>query len=267
MNKLSIEQLDKLIESELTNIKSISNNTDNDELDLSSIVNNDIGMPVNTYLDSEDKNEKDKIVYFNKLKSINTSSDSRRVADGNIKKSKDKLDRISKLKALLRNKQADLQKMQQTQKMKAKMAQQDKNNPENAIRQQISMGIQEMFNNMPDPDRYDAMPIMKRTTPFNKEELTEMTPPIQNPAVNNMNPGMPVQPKKKKIKVTFNSKTANPFQAEFTERGFLIGTTRLSFEIIETALSKNFSITLDNGSGLVLDAINMQKILKYKDSV
>ena len=57
----------------------------------------------------------------------------------------------------------------------------------------------------------------------------------------------------------------NPFEVFFSERGFKIGNTRLSFETIEDALSKNFSITLENGNGLVLDAVRMQKILRYKN--
>lgn len=76
------------------------------------------------------------------------------------------------------------------------------------------------------------------------------------------------QPEKKKtLIVNFDKSTKAPFQVKFTERGFLIGETRLSFEFLEAALSKDVNIVLENGSGLVLDAIRMQKILKYKDRV
>src|ERR1035437_5725043 len=51
---------------------------------------------------------------------------------------------------------------------------------------------------------------------------------------------------------------------KFTERGFAIEGTRLSFETVEHALSKNYMITLNNGQGIVLDSVKMQKILKYK---
>lgn len=74
----------------------------------------------------------------------------------------------------------------------------------------------------------------------------------------------PVQPKKDII-VNFDKSTKTPFQVKFTERGFSIGETRLSFEMLEVAISKQFNITLDSGNGLVLDAIKMQKILKYKN--
>lgn len=88
------------------------------------------------------------------------------------------------------------------------------------------------------------------------------TPPVQNK----------VQPKtvisqeptkKKDMIVRFDTKTNAPFNVKFTDRGFLVGDTRLSFEIIEKAISKEFSLTLK--SGLVLTPVKMQKILKYKD--
>jgi hypothetical protein len=72
-------------------------------------------------------------------------------------------------------------------------------------------------------------------------------------------------PKNKAYLVKFDKNTKAPFEAKFTERGFSINGTRLSFEALENALSKNYTITLNNGKGLVLDAIRMQKILNYKD--
>jgi hypothetical protein len=71
------------------------------------------------------------------------------------------------------------------------------------------------------------------------------------------------KPQKKDLIVKFDKKTANPFNVKFTTRGFLVGGTRLSFELLEKAISKNFSITLDNG--LVLTPVKMQKIMKYKN--
>jgi hypothetical protein len=85
----------------------------------------------------------------------------------------------------------------------------------------------------------------------------EVTTPV-TPAEN-----APKQPKKV-TKVIFD-KSSNPFEVLFSERGFLIDGTRMSFEEIETAISKEYNIVLKSGSGLVLDAIKMQKILKYKD--
>lgn len=91
------------------------------------------------------------------------------------------------------------------------------------------------------------------------EELIEK-PVTKNPS--DVLKQKPVKKKKETI-VKFDSKTKNPFNVSFSERGFLVGDTRLSFELLEMALSKGFNITLKNG--LVLDQVKMQKILKYKD--
>ena len=55
----------------------------------------------------------------------------------------------------------------------------------------------------------------------------------------------------------------NEYVVTFSERGFLIGNTRMSFEEIKTAISKEYTITLKDGT--VLDAVKMQQILKYED--
>lgn len=72
------------------------------------------------------------------------------------------------------------------------------------------------------------------------------------------------QPKQKKVKaVRFNKGLENEYLVTFSERGFLIDDTRMSFEEIENAISKQYIITLKMGT--VLDAVKMQQILKYKD--
>lgn len=80
-------------------------------------------------------------------------------------------------------------------------------------------------------------------------------------------PTLPQEPtKKKKAKlVKFDTNTQNPFEVLFSERGFSIDGTRMSFEFLKTALSKNLNIVLDSGNGIVLDAVKMQKILKYEE--
>ena len=77
-------------------------------------------------------------------------------------------------------------------------------------------------------------------------------------------PVNPIQSKPKSKIVRFDKGTPNEFQIKLSERGFSIDGTRLSFEIIETALSKEFTITLKNGQGIALDAVKMQRIMKYK---
>ncbi len=72
---------------------------------------------------------------------------------------------------------------------------------------------------------------------------------------------------KKTLKVIFDKSTGKPWEVSFTDRGFQIGETRLSFENIENAIDKNFNIILDAGNGLVLDQNKLNKILKYKGKV
>ena len=72
------------------------------------------------------------------------------------------------------------------------------------------------------------------------------------------------QVRKPETTVQFDSQTESPFSVVFSERGFSIDGTRMSFETIEDAVSKQYTITLDNGQGRVLDGVLIQKILKYK---
>jgi hypothetical protein len=94
--------------------------------------------------------------------------------------------------------------------------------------------------------------------------------PVQSkPTVSAAAPAIPApvnpEPKKRKKFIIRFDKATTPWSVEFSERGFLIGETRLSFENIEDALNKKYNIVLDNGNGMVLDAVKIQKILKYKD--
>lgn len=73
----------------------------------------------------------------------------------------------------------------------------------------------------------------------------------------------PVQVKKPGAQaVRFNKGLENEYVVTFSERGFLIGGTRMSFEEIANALSKEYTITLKDGT--VLDAVKMQQIMKYE---
>jgi len=92
-----------------------------------------------------------------------------------------------------------------------------------------------------------------------EKELNVVSKKVANPAKE-----MPKVPKKDLI-VRFDTKTNFPFIVKFTDRGFLVGDTRLSFDLIERAIAKQFSLTLKNG--LVLTPVKMQKILKYKNRI
>lgn len=63
--------------------------------------------------------------------------------------------------------------------------------------------------------------------------------------------------------VRFNKGLENEYVVEFSERGFEISDTRMSFEEIKHAISKEYTITLKDGT--VLDAVKMQQILKYEN--
>lgn len=268
MRKINITEIDKLIENELTNVDSFS---DTGQMGLSNMFDTDFDKPVSLFLDKSEKEEQEKLKYKTKLRSIDTDPNRRKSNDNDIAVSKQRLDKIAKLRNDLKVKKAEMLKLQQVQqlKMQSQMSTNNKNNnPEqnqqdngiNTLKRHIDSVYRESFEMV--KDRFHSLPIIKRNM-----RLTEFTPqptPEPTPVGNPVSQGMPQVPKRK-VKVIFDKKTGNPFEAEFTERGFLIGTTRLSFEIIETALSKNFNITLEGGNGLVLDAIKMQKILKYKD--
>lgn len=72
------------------------------------------------------------------------------------------------------------------------------------------------------------------------------------------------EPKPKSTKVIFD-KSTKPFEVIFSERGFEVEGERFSFEFLETALSKNVNLLLNDGKGMLLDKVKMTKILKYKD--
>lgn len=73
------------------------------------------------------------------------------------------------------------------------------------------------------------------------------------------------KPSKKPVKVVFDKSSPKAWDVIFSERGFLIDNTRLSFEEIKNALSKGYNISLNGGKGIVLDAVKMQSIMKYED--
>jgi hypothetical protein len=85
--------------------------------------------------------------------------------------------------------------------------------------------------------------------------LNEEFPPSVAPA-----PKVRMKPKA----VRFNKGMETEYVITFSERGFLIDDTRMSFEEVENAISKEYTITLKNGT--ILDAVKMQQILKYKDT-
>ncbi len=261
MATISLKDLDKLIESALTNVTPLSQNPiatpskidDEDET----------SKPMNDFLQKVEKDETDAIQFNNKLKSLITDPNQRKSKETQIAQSKVKIQAVKKLQTDFQNhqKQSQLAQMEKEKKMQDEFMKMQAE--KSRIEQMLRMQVRESFA----ANKFDALPIMKKTFPH----IEEAIPAAPIPASDAM-PQQAIIPQqavipKKTLKVTFDSKTAQPYEVSFTERGFLIGNTRLSFEVIETALSKNFNITLDGGTGMVLDAIKMQKILKYKDKV
>ena len=78
---------------------------------------------------------------------------------------------------------------------------------------------------------------------------------------------VPEKPKKRKIKVVFDKDTDHSYTVIFSERGFDIDGTRLNFDLLKYAISKDFHIKLKGGEGLDLTPVKMQKILKYEDKI
>jgi len=104
---------------------------------------------------------------------------------------------------------------------------------------------------------------------YNKNFSTDTTKPeiqdVDNPPIENIKSIQKSVPKK--TIVNFDTSTNSPFQVIYSQRGFTINGVkdRLSFEDLENAISKNYNICLNQGKGITLDVIKMQKILKYKN--
>lgn len=257
MKKLSIKEIDLIIETALGNISlnqdsmgniDINKQTQSTEEDLKAITD-----PVFTFLDGEEQGEKDKIQNNSKIKSIINDPTKRKVKDMAIKDSQKKLQSINQTKTNLMAKQEEMKK-KAIETQKALQLQMDQIKQSTEQLNQLRGQVQEMY------DKNISMPILKRAgigvAQNDINEMDSIFPQQQNQA-----------PAKKAFKVKFESKSGTPFEVLFSERGFRINDTRLSFETIEDALSKNFIITLNNGDGLILDAVRMQKLLKYKHRV
>lgn len=90
------------------------------------------------------------------------------------------------------------------------------------------------------------------------------TPAPEAPAPVVAQPSAIPQPKNVNPKtIRFNKGLENEYQVTFSERGFLLDNTRLSFDEIKNALSKSYTLTLQGGT--VLDAVKMQQILRYEN--
>ena len=243
--KLTSRDIDKIIEESLTNIN-LQDQSQDSSKELDTMIE-----PVFQYLDSEENQEKIKVQDVNKMKNFIKDPIIKKAKDVDIKNSQLKLKQINQTRDNLMLKNSELKKQAiESQKSLEQQMMQLKKNAE--MVDLLKTRVQETYDN-----NY-TLPILKRTNMLHLDSGVNENIPTQN-----VHPA-PVQ-KKPTFKVKFEGSTPSAFEVVFSERGFKIGETRLSFETIEDALSKNFIITLDNGNGLVLDAVRMQKILRYKN--
>lgn len=248
MKKVSLAELDRIIEQNMLNINIQSQTKDNGE-------NFDsLSKPAISFLDDEEKQEKTKVQDLQRMKSVIVDPFEKKTKDNAIKLSQQKISKINQTRSQLMNNQEELKK-QSIQNQKDLEGQLNQLKKQAATLQQLKSNVQETF------DKNFALPILKRASMPNLDDSCELEEQV---------PGQPTpapapQPVKKSFKVMFEKSSGSPFEVFFSERGFRIGETRLSFETVEDAISKNFTITLDGGQGIVLDAVRMQKILKYKN--
>jgi HD-GYP domain-containing protein (c-di-GMP phosphodiesterase class II) len=99
----------------------------------------------------------------------------------------------------------------------------------------------------------------------NQPKLQQQPQVAPQPKIQQQSQVAPQPEKSKDLIVRFDTNTPTPFTVKFTKRGFVVGGTRMSFDLIEQAINKRFSITLK--SGLILTPVKMQKILKYKERI
>lgn len=181
------------------------------------------------YMDDEITRTNVEINNDNRIKSAQINPDERKIKETNIKKNKERLVKMKEIEVELK-KQQELKKKQDQIKLATQKT-------------TINTG-----QNTPVAENIGA-PVMTRSFAEQAPMSAPTTPPV----------------KKKAVRVMFDKSTGSPFYVDFSERGFAINGTRLSFETIESALSKEYNIVLGHGSGLTLDQVRMQKILKYKD--
>lgn len=247
MKRISLSELDRIIEQNMLNIDIQSQVKDNgEELD-------NLSKPAISFLDDEEKQEKTKVQDLQRAKSVIVDPFEKKSKDNAIKLSQQKISKINQTRSQLMNNQEELKK-QSIQNQKDLEGQLNQLKQQAATLQKLKSNVQETF------DKNFSLPILKRVGMPSINDFSNLEEQV---------PGQPApaapQPVKKSFKVMFEKSSGSPFEVFFSERGFRIGETRLSFETVEDAISKNFTITLDGGQGIVLDAVRMQKILKYKN--
>lgn len=193
------------------------------------------------FLKDEEKQSKDRKLTASKLAGAVKNPAEKAVQLSTQKAEDEKLKKISLIK---KNIETQTQNVQD--KIKSKETLKTVQKPGAEISGSVGLGISESK-----LKNKTSFPMITRTFAEQNEELGSEFPPLENSS--------------KAYIVKFDKNTQAPFDVKFTKRGFSIDGTRLGFETIENALSKNYTITLAGGKGFVLNPIRMQQILKYKD--
>lgn len=188
----------------------------------------DVNDDMLAYFADEEKRTKTAINTANRLKGAQINPDERKIKETQIKANKDRIAKLQKMQDAIKAQQLSSSKTASTQ---STMTQ----DTTGQVAGQITGSI------------------------VGTGGISEQAP-IQPQA-----PAVMAPKPKRTVRVVFDKSSGKPFSVDFSERGFSIDSTRLSFETIESALSKEFNITLNQGQGLVLDQVKMQKILKYKN--
>lgn len=248
---MTLKHLDRILLENISNVNIVNQtqtkDTTSNEEDFSSLAD-----PALSFMDTEEQDTKAKVQDLQRIKNVIRDPFERKSKEEEIKNAQKKLSIINKTRSNVMLNQDKL-KQQSTENQKNLENQMNQLKQNADLLNQLKLQVKEVY------DKNFALPLLKRVqlpiVDINSE-LEEQAPGIQNIAPKNQ---------KSSFKVQFEKSSGQPFEVFFSERGFRIGDTRLSFETIEDAISKKFNITLDNGNGIVLDAVRMQKILKYKN--
>ena len=192
-----------------------------------------------TLQDSLNNNKKDieetnkKIEELNKVISITTDSLKRNYLSAQLK---DKKNSLLKKKELMKNQEENLKKQEEEKnkpdiekaEVKAILGTDSANsNISASLNMEGNVNkIRKMMNELINRKMINKNPVQKN--------------PIQHKPTNSLKQ-IPQPVKRKSFKVVFD-KSTKPWEVVFSERGFLVGGTRLSFENIEVAIDKKFNI-------------------------
>jgi len=245
--KSSTKYIDKMVKNELLKILKEASETDIEKTDdevLNTLRN------TTDFLKDEEKQSKDKKLTASKLAGA-VKNPAEKAVQLSTQKAED--EKLKKIESIKKNIESQTKNLEDTIKSKEALKTIKKPGETPAAPGTSTVGISGSIGISESKTKNKtSFPMITRN--FFTEQNVEPNssfPPLESP--------------NKAYLVKFDKNTQEPFDVKFTKRGFSINGTRLGFETIENALSKNYTITLGGGKGFVLNPIRMQQILKYKD--